>query len=110
MLTKELNDLTTHVGPGTPAGEFMRRYWQPVSISRVRKTPSTPPTFTRHDEILTAMRMMILKGIADVQKGIDPKHIIRDPEENEMLYLRGSDEREYFLSEWEQLAAAGRVS
>ena len=26
-----------------------------------------------HDHILTAMRMMILKGIADVQKGLDPK-------------------------------------
>ena len=24
------NDLLTRVGPGTPCGEFMRRYWQPV--------------------------------------------------------------------------------
>ena len=24
------NDLVTKVGPGTPCGEFMRRYWQPV--------------------------------------------------------------------------------
>jgi phenylpropionate dioxygenase-like ring-hydroxylating dioxygenase large terminal subunit len=24
----------THTGPGTPMGEFMRRYWQPVCLSR----------------------------------------------------------------------------
>src|SRR5436309_186023 len=23
----------THVGPGTPAGEYMRRFWQPVALS-----------------------------------------------------------------------------
>ena len=27
------NDLLTKVGPGTPCGEFMRRYWQPVLAS-----------------------------------------------------------------------------
>ena len=27
------NDLLTRVGPGTPCGEFMRRYWQPVLAS-----------------------------------------------------------------------------
>jgi phthalate 4,5-dioxygenase oxygenase subunit len=59
-----------------------------------------------HDSILTAMRMMILKGIADVQKGLDPTHIIRDPEENEMVFLRGTDEREYFASERDPRTAA----
>src|SRR4051812_20855099 len=33
MLSKEMNDMLVHVGPGTPGGEFLRRYWQPVSIS-----------------------------------------------------------------------------
>ncbi|HKD23866.1 MAG TPA: Rieske 2Fe-2S domain-containing protein [Rhizomicrobium sp.] len=27
------NDLLTRVGPGTPCGEFLRRYWQPVLAS-----------------------------------------------------------------------------
>jgi len=27
------NPLLTRVGPGTPCGEFMRRYWQPVGVS-----------------------------------------------------------------------------
>ena len=30
MLTKEENELMTRVGPGTPGGELLRRYWQPI--------------------------------------------------------------------------------
>ncbi|MBM2811978.1 MAG: phthalate 4,5-dioxygenase [Chloroflexi bacterium] len=33
MLTKAENDLLTQTGPGTPGGQFMRRYWQPVALS-----------------------------------------------------------------------------
>ena len=33
MLTKELNETLTRVGPGTPMGELMRRYWHPVAGS-----------------------------------------------------------------------------
>lgn len=33
MLTKEDNDRLTRVGPGTPMGELMRRYWLPIAIS-----------------------------------------------------------------------------
>ena len=31
MLTKEQNDRLTSVGPGTPGGELMRRYWHPIA-------------------------------------------------------------------------------
>ncbi len=30
MLTPEENEMLTRVGPGTPCGELLRRYWQPV--------------------------------------------------------------------------------
>jgi 5,5'-dehydrodivanillate O-demethylase len=30
MLTKEQNERLTKVGPGTPGGELLRRYWQPL--------------------------------------------------------------------------------
>jgi 5,5'-dehydrodivanillate O-demethylase len=30
MLSKEENELLTRVGPGTPMGELLRRYWQPI--------------------------------------------------------------------------------
>jgi phenylpropionate dioxygenase-like ring-hydroxylating dioxygenase large terminal subunit len=33
MLKKEDNERITRVGPGTPMGEVMRRYWQPVLLS-----------------------------------------------------------------------------
>ena len=28
----EHNDLITRVGPGTPCGQLMRQYWQPVAL------------------------------------------------------------------------------
>ena len=33
MLTKEQNERLTQVGPGTPMGELMRRYWHPIAGS-----------------------------------------------------------------------------
>jgi phenylpropionate dioxygenase-like ring-hydroxylating dioxygenase large terminal subunit len=33
MLSKDQNDLITLTGPGTPGGELMRRYWQPVALA-----------------------------------------------------------------------------
>src|SRR6266851_3806538 len=30
MLGKAENELMTRVGPGTPGGELMRRYWHPI--------------------------------------------------------------------------------
>ncbi len=33
MLTREENEMLTRVGPGTPAGELLRRYWLPVGVA-----------------------------------------------------------------------------
>jgi 5,5'-dehydrodivanillate O-demethylase len=33
MLSKEENERLTRVGPGTPCGQLLRRYWQPVAIA-----------------------------------------------------------------------------
>ncbi|HEY3117397.1 MAG TPA: Rieske 2Fe-2S domain-containing protein [Chloroflexota bacterium] len=33
MLTKHQNDLLTQTGPGTPGGELLRRYWQPMALA-----------------------------------------------------------------------------
>ena len=32
MLSAEQNDLITRTGAGTPAGDLMRRYWQPAAL------------------------------------------------------------------------------
>ena len=46
MITKEENELLTRVGPGTPAGELLRRYWQPVAIAQ-ELTEENPTKFVR---------------------------------------------------------------
>ncbi len=33
MLSRENNELLTRVGPGTPMGEFLRRYWMPALLA-----------------------------------------------------------------------------
>ena len=33
MLTREDNERLVRVGPGTPMGEMLRRYWQPALLS-----------------------------------------------------------------------------
>ena len=32
MLSREENETITRVGPGTPAGTMLRRYWWPVGL------------------------------------------------------------------------------
>ncbi len=43
MLTREDNERLTGVGPGTPMGELMRRYWIPAGFSRAIEKPDSPP-------------------------------------------------------------------
>ena len=42
MLSKEENELITSVGPGTPMGEVLRRYWQPALLSWELPGPDCP--------------------------------------------------------------------
>jgi 5,5'-dehydrodivanillate O-demethylase oxygenase subunit len=46
MLTKEENERLTRVGPGTPAGELLRRYWFPVGVA-TELTEETPTQLVR---------------------------------------------------------------
>lgn len=41
MLSHDVNERLTRVGPGTPAGELLRRYWQPVA-AEAELTDETP--------------------------------------------------------------------
>ena len=43
MLTHEDNELLCRVGPGTPMGEVLRRYWLPVLTSEELPEPDCPP-------------------------------------------------------------------
>lgn len=43
MLTREDNELLTRVGPGTPMGEWFRRFWLPALLSEELPRPDGPP-------------------------------------------------------------------
>jgi len=48
MITAEENVLLTRVGPGTPMGGMLRRYWLPVCTSAQLPAPDAPPLHVRH--------------------------------------------------------------
>ncbi len=52
MLSKEENEMLTQVGPGTPAGEMLRRYWIPVGISDELKDVPQKVRFLCEDLVL----------------------------------------------------------
>jgi phthalate 4,5-dioxygenase oxygenase subunit len=43
MLSREENKILTQIGPGTPMGEVMRRYWMPALLSKELPEPDCPP-------------------------------------------------------------------
>src|SRR5581483_11035609 len=53
MITQEMNDRLTRVGPGTPMGDLMRRYWHPVgAIADLDQDPVRPVRLLGEDLIL----------------------------------------------------------
>src|SRR5579859_2513703 len=47
MLSKELNELLTRVGRGTPMGNLLRRYWMPALLSSELPGPDSDPVRVR---------------------------------------------------------------
>jgi len=57
MLSAADNDLLTRTDKGTPAGEYMRRFWMPALLSEEVPTPDCPPVRVRlMGEYLVAFR------------------------------------------------------
>jgi phenylpropionate dioxygenase-like ring-hydroxylating dioxygenase large terminal subunit len=56
MLTHEENDLLTQTGPGTPGGDLLRRYWQPVALSEELPEGGAPIAIKVLGEDLTVFR------------------------------------------------------
>ena len=57
MLSKEDNELLTRTGPGTPMGDFFRRFWIPALLSEELAAPDCPPVrVTLMGEKLVAFR------------------------------------------------------
>src|SRR5471030_1086645 len=47
MLSKEENEIITRVGPGTPMGNTIRRYWVPALLASEIPGPDCAPTRVR---------------------------------------------------------------
>jgi phthalate 4,5-dioxygenase oxygenase subunit len=43
MLSASDNEMLTRTGAGTPMGDYFRRFWVPVLLSRELPTPDCPP-------------------------------------------------------------------
>jgi phthalate 4,5-dioxygenase oxygenase subunit len=56
MVTREENELLTRVGPGTPMGELMRRYWIPAAMSSELIADGAPLRLMLLGEKLVAFR------------------------------------------------------
>lgn len=53
MLSQEKNDLLTRVGPGTPMGELLRRYWHPIAgVAELDANPIKPMRLFGEDLVL----------------------------------------------------------
>ena len=47
-----------------------------------------------HDHVLVLMRKIYFQALAEVKAGRDPKHIIRSPADNVVVYVRGTEQLE----------------
>ncbi len=74
MLTREVNEMLTRIGPGTPAGGILRRYWQPVCLVS-ELTEETPKKRVRiMDEELVVFRLPLKEGVQQVRYGCVAEH------------------------------------
>jgi phthalate 4,5-dioxygenase oxygenase subunit len=56
MITQEENELLTRIGRGHPAGELLRRYWQPVELAEALPPEGAPVTVKILGEKLALFR------------------------------------------------------
>jgi hypothetical protein len=77
-------------GPGTAIKGFL------VQDNMANETQGTIEDRTQehlgaHDKVLVALRTIYLIVLGELRNGKDPKHIIRDPTKNEIVYVGGND-------------------
>ena len=74
MLTREVNELLTRVGPETPAGALLRRYWQPVCLASELTEDSPKKRVKIMDEELVVFRLPSAQGNQGGQYGCVGEH------------------------------------
>jgi 5,5'-dehydrodivanillate O-demethylase len=81
LITKAMNDRLTQVGPGTPCGELMRRYWIPIApFAQLLENPVRKVRFLGEDLILYRDRSNTLGLIGDrcLHRRVDLQYGIPD--------------------------------
>jgi len=81
MLTPAMNDRLTRVGPGTPCGELMRRYWIPIApFAQLLDNPVRKIRILGEDLVLYRDRSEGLGLIGDrcLHRRVDMQHGIPD--------------------------------
>jgi 5,5'-dehydrodivanillate O-demethylase len=81
LLTPEMNDRLTRVGPGTPCGELMRRYWIPIApYAQLLENPVRKVRVLCEDLVLYRDKSGGLGLIGDrcLHRGVDLQYGIPD--------------------------------
>lgn len=81
MLSKELNERLTRVGPGTPMGKLMRHYWHPIAGSAELEH------LGQSDVGLIMYRELLREQVEKVERGEEPMEVYRDPGQNACISL-----------------------
>src|SRR5438094_813919 len=98
MLTKEENELLTRVGPGTPGGELLRRYWHPIAaavdldlnpVKRVRILGEDLVLYRDRSGDLGLIGDRCLHRSMDMAFGIPEEHGLRYPYHGWLVDSRG---------------------
>jgi 5,5'-dehydrodivanillate O-demethylase len=88
MLTPQMNERLTRVGPGTPCGELMRRYWMPIApyaqllenpVRRVRILCEDLTLYLDKSGTLGLIGERCLHRLVDMKYGIPDENGLRCP-------------------------------
>ena len=67
MLSKQDNERLTRVGPGTPMGELLRRYWMPIAALTEFDTASVKPVRLLGEDLVLYKDLQGTYGLIDRQ-------------------------------------------
>jgi 5,5'-dehydrodivanillate O-demethylase len=70
MLSQAENESLTRVGPGTPAGELLRRYWHPVAMAAELSADNPTKAVTLLGEKLVVFRLPPEPGASQPRHGL----------------------------------------
>ena len=65
MLSEEKNKIITQVGPGTPMGDLLRRYWMPIAGVTEFDTRSTKPLRIMGEDLVLYKDLSNIFGLVD---------------------------------------------